>query len=199
MPQGKTYTASNGLSILRIFLLIPIWKLLSLNTESGNLWALLLMFVAVISDFFDGFLARRFGQVSDLGKVLDPLADKICILGVYLILASPVRENPLPYWFLLVMMIRELIVLTGGYLLYRRQRIIVKSNIWGKTTSTILALMLISCVLKLETTSFWLYWLNCQFLLWLSLSFMLVATFTYGARFFKLLGGQKRVVQSRRS
>lgn len=196
MLKGKALTPSNILSLFRIFLLVPIYQSLSENTASGNYWALLYMFLAVVSDFLDGFLARQLKQVSDLGKVLDPIADNICIIGVTLILASPVRANPLPLWFLLVILFRDVSIIGGGYLIYRRREVITTSNIWGKSTSTIIAGLLISNALQLHPASPWLFWVHYQFLLWLSLSFLVVSTASYVRRFYLLLTEKNTVASA---
>jgi CDP-diacylglycerol--glycerol-3-phosphate 3-phosphatidyltransferase len=196
MPRRKLFTVSNALSVSRVVLLIPIYKALSQNTLEGNTWALFFMLIAVVTDFLDGYMARHLNQVSDWGKVLDPLADKICIFGVCLILALPVRENILPLWFLLLLLLRELMVVGGGIYLYRRRQIIAVSNIWGKSTSFVLALMLISYVVKLEPSTARFSWLNYEFLLWLSFSFLLVSTVSYGIRFYRVMGTRQNAVQS---
>lgn len=196
MWKSKALTASNALSLFRVILLLPIYHFLSQNTGKDNLIALSLMGLAIISDYLDGFLARRLGQITDWGKVLDPLADKICIVVICIILASPVRENPIPLWFIGLILVRDLAILSGGYLIYHRQSIIVKSNIWGKSTSTVLALMLISYVIKLQPPPEWISWLNYQFLLWLSVSFIFVSSMSYGWLFIRLMVGKKGVVQS---
>lgn len=196
MLNARTWTASNMLSLFRVFLLLPIYQGLSQNTARGNAWALLFMSLAILSDYLDGFLARRLDQISDLGKLLDPLADKICILGVCLMLAMPARENSLPYWFLGLLLARDVALVSGGLLIYRRRNIVTASNIWGKSTSTVLALMLVSYVMKMEPTSAWFFWLNYQFLLWLSLSFMLVSSVSYVWRFFNVMSERPTVVGS---
>ncbi len=187
MQWTNALTISNFLSIVRVMLIVPIFQSLSQNTPEGNAWALFYMTLAIISDFLDGFLARVLGQVSDLGKLLDPLADKICILSVTLILTLPIRENPLPLWFLAFLLFREITIITCGYLIYKRRQILVTSNIWGKSTSTAIALMLLSYIIELKPASIWLIWLNYNFLLWLSFSFIIVSAFSYGRRFYKLL------------
>lgn len=196
MLKTKTLTISNVLSLLRVMLLVPIFQGLSQNTPVGTAWALFYMFIAVLTDFLDGFLARRLDQISDLGKVLDPLADKICIFGVALILTVPIRENPLPTWFLLVIMVREIGILGGGYFIYRRQGIVLTSNIWGKSTSTIIAAMLFSYVINFKPASPWLAWMNYRFLLWLSVSFIIVSALSYTWRFLKLLNAAPHSLSS---
>ncbi len=194
MSKIRTLSASNLLSISRIFLLPPIFWALSQNTPRGNGWALFLMALAVLTDFFDGLLARHLGQVSDLGKVLDPVADKICLISVGLFLCSPSRVNPLPLWFFVLLIARDVAVVGLGYYLYRRVKIITTSNIWGKTTSGVLATMLIIYTLQFQHNPPSLSWLPSridQFILWLAFSFIVVSTLTYARRFYLLLARDK--------
>jgi CDP-diacylglycerol--glycerol-3-phosphate 3-phosphatidyltransferase len=177
-------------------LLVPIFQGLSQNTHEGNAWALFYMVLAILTDFLDGFFARKLNQITDLGKLLDPLADKITIFGVYLILALPIRETPLPFWFLIVLFIRDMTILTCGYLIYRKRKIVVKSNIWGKSTSTILAAMLVSYVLNLIPVTPWLFWIHYKFLLWLSLCFIFVSGISYGWNFYRLYVKQSDSMRS---
>jgi len=197
MLSTKSLTISNFLSLLRVMLLVPIFQGLSQNSTEGNAWALFYMSLAVITDFLDGFFARKLNQISDLGKVLDPVADKLCILGVTFILILPIRENPLPLWFLIVILVREIGIIGGGYFIYRKHGMITTSNIWGKSTSTVIAMMLISYVLNVQPESPWLSWLNYRFLLWLSVSFIIVSAFSYGWRFFQLMSASRETVRPR--
>ena len=73
-------TFINTLTLLRIFLAAVIF--LFLMTPDGYLLALILFFVAGLTDYFDGYLARKYNSVSQLGEILDPIADKILILFV---------------------------------------------------------------------------------------------------------------------
>lgn len=196
MWKTKTLTISNFLSLLRVMLLVPIFQGLSQNTPEGTIWALFYMFIAILTDFLDGFFARRFNQITDLGKLLDPLADKTCIFGVTLILALPIRENPLPLWFLLLILIREITILSAGYFIYRKHHFITSSNIWGKSTSTVIAAMLVSYVVSFEPGSPWLFWLHYRVLLWLSVSFIGVSSLSYRWRFIQLMSTSKKVVSS---
>ncbi len=201
MLQGKINTVSNSLSALRVVLLLPIVWALSQNTAAANGWALFLMALAVLTDFFDGFLARRLRQISDLGKVLDPVSDKICIIVVCWILSSGLRAHPLPLWFLLVIVGRDLAIVAGSYLIYRRGGFVVSSNLWGKTTTTIIALLLIVYVLDLSPTPVVPAWSSFrlgQFLIWMSLSFMLVSTLSYGRRLYQFFYQQRKALYQAR-
>ncbi|MCX6641239.1 MAG: CDP-alcohol phosphatidyltransferase family protein [bacterium] len=197
MFKGKFLTPSNLLSLARVPLLIPIAMALSANTARGNLWGLFFMLLAIITDYLDGFLARKLNQVSDLGKTLDPVADKICIIGVCLILSSPLRDNPIPIWLLIALVIRDTAILICGYLIYYRTARVVTSNIWGKSTSCVLALMIISYVLNLEPSNLALSWMHYHVLLWLAFTFTIVSTASY-ARVFYLSYVERRGVYSSR-
>jgi CDP-diacylglycerol--glycerol-3-phosphate 3-phosphatidyltransferase len=196
MSQMKMLTPSNLLSLSRVLLLAPIFLALSQNTRPGNLWALFFMGLAVLTDYFDGYLARRLNQVSDLGKVLDPVADKICLISVGLFLSSGVRANPLPLWFFLLLLARDSAIVAFGYHVYRRVGVISTSNIWGKTTSGVLATLLIVYTMQYQHNPPWLLWLPAridEFILWLALSFLLVSTVTYARRSYLLLTQSKSV------
>ncbi len=90
----RNWTISNGLSFLRILLVIPIAVLL-LQPEHRMLVVGLLLFAA-LTDLFDGYLARMLNEVSDFGKIIDPLADKIAVGVVCLILMV---QGKVPLWF----------------------------------------------------------------------------------------------------
>ncbi|MDZ7343676.1 MAG: CDP-alcohol phosphatidyltransferase family protein, partial [candidate division KSB1 bacterium] len=78
----RWWTVSNLLSFSRIILLIPILLFLRENTPAGNYKAVGVMLLAAATDWFDGYFARRFHQKTDVGRVIDPVSDKICVGAV---------------------------------------------------------------------------------------------------------------------
>ena len=76
----------NRLTILRIFLIPIIVFLIYLNTNTTNLIALICFIIAGLSDFFDGYLARKYSLTSDFGTMLDPIADKLLVILVGIVL-----------------------------------------------------------------------------------------------------------------
>ena len=94
----------NGLTIFRIFLGLPI--IILLNNGNNNV-VILLLLTGGLTDFFDGYLARKYNNQSVLGAKLDPLADKILLLGPMIWL---VHENLVPLWAIWLILSRELLI-----------------------------------------------------------------------------------------
>lgn len=99
----------NLLTLGRIVLIPPVMALLLMDTPAGNFWAMLLFAVAAVTDWLDGYLARKQGLESLLGKLLDPLADKLIVQAVLIICAELGR---IPGWFVVLLLSRE-IAITG--------------------------------------------------------------------------------------
>ncbi len=99
----------NLLTLGRILLIPPVMWLLLLDTPAGNFWAVLLFAVAAITDWLDGYIARKQGLESLLGKLLDPLADKLIVQAVLILCAELGR---IPGWFVVLLLSRE-IAITG--------------------------------------------------------------------------------------
>ena len=142
------FTISNLLSFLRIVLLIPIVYLLqlSMNDPQLSLYVVGLMFVAGITDVLDGKLARALNQETELGQIIDPLADKAAVFVVigYLGLFRP----DFPLWFLIVAVVRDLIILLGGIYVKKKYDYLFVSNMLGKVTITVMFVSVLIYVLK---------------------------------------------------
>ncbi len=162
------WTISNLLSISRIILVIPIGILLSEQTLTYRLIAVLFMLAAVATDFLDGYIARIRDEVTELGKILDPLADKIAIGIAVLILMF---QKFLPVWFVLSVIGRDLLILVGGLLLTRKNKIVLQSNWIGKWTAGCIALTVITSVMKWEVFTNALIWISIFMLCWSLLSY----------------------------
>ncbi len=106
-------TFSTFLTLLRIGL-IPF--LVHAIIYQQWLVAAALFFLAAVTDVLDGYLARLWGQETDFGACLDPVADKLLIISCYATLVFfPVSDLPLPLWFLVVVLVKELILLIGAF------------------------------------------------------------------------------------
>lgn len=112
LPASSQLTPANQLTILRM-LLIPAFVILLLYGYRG--WALVTFITAGITDMLDGLIARRTGQKTALGAWLDPMADKLLLVTMFVMLTLPGigSANPLPLWFTVLVISRDVaIVLT---------------------------------------------------------------------------------------
>jgi len=98
----RIWTIPNALSILRLLVIAPI----ILCLHNGRPWTgVILMLAGAATDLLDGWLARRLDQISNFGRIIDPLIDKLAILAIVVyLLISPYYTYPL--WFFLVQLIR---------------------------------------------------------------------------------------------
>jgi len=107
----RIVTIPNILSLFRL-LLIPVFFVLLLTGNLG--WALLLIAVSAVTDFVDGYVARHFNQVTRLGQLLDPAADRLFILTTLVGLGL---VAVLPWWFIAVIVARDVLLLVLGVVL----------------------------------------------------------------------------------
>jgi CDP-diacylglycerol--glycerol-3-phosphate 3-phosphatidyltransferase len=108
-PPFAVWTFPNCLSLFRIAIIPIVVYLLIFSDPFSSALAAVLFLVASATDFFDGYLARRNKTVSDLGKLLDPVADKLMILSVLIMLAALDRpgEPGIPAWLVVLIVARE--------------------------------------------------------------------------------------------
>lgn len=114
VPADAIWTVPNGISMARI-VLIGVFGYLMI--AGHDLWAIAALVVAGVSDFLDGYLARRWNQVTKLGAILDPTADRM--LTIVVVAALAIR-GIIPWWLLGVLFARDIVV--GIALLYARRR-----------------------------------------------------------------------------
>ncbi|MCX8076860.1 MAG: CDP-alcohol phosphatidyltransferase family protein [Aquificaceae bacterium] len=121
-----------------------------------------------VSDALDGFLARWLKAQTELGKVLDPLADKVMLLcGV---MVCVYKLDALPEWFLYLSVARDLFLLLGAGLLTMKNRSVPSARLWGKVYTFYLSFLIILCLLGVFVER--LFWLAPIFLItsWLDYS-----------------------------
>jgi CDP-diacylglycerol--glycerol-3-phosphate 3-phosphatidyltransferase len=103
------WTLPNLLSLFRIGIIPVLVYLLTFNDRVSAVLAASLFLIASITDYFDGYLARRNRSVSDLGKILDPLADKLMVIAALIMLTAMDRpgEPSVPAWLVVIIIARE--------------------------------------------------------------------------------------------
>jgi CDP-diacylglycerol--glycerol-3-phosphate 3-phosphatidyltransferase len=121
----------NLLTFFRI-LVIPLLVVLLRNPgRRASIFAAAMFFLACWSDFLDGYLARRRGIITPLGKLLDPLADKLIIMAALVMLAAALREPRVPAWMVVLIVGRELAV-TGLRAIAVSEGIVLAADELGK-------------------------------------------------------------------
>jgi len=135
-------TIPNILSTIRLVLAFVIGYLLYTNQK---LIAILLIIIAWITDLLDGYLARKLNAISELGKILDPLADKILIL---LIVLSLLANNTITLVTSLFIILRDVIILLAGLVAARKYKFVIPSNYIGKISAFLIGLSLFILLLN---------------------------------------------------
>ncbi len=140
----RKLTTANILTIIRI-ILVPIFVVFYLDTnfyyENFPLYAILIFLLAFFTDVLDGLIARNANQITNLGKVLDPLADKILRLSVMCCFAV---KQVLPLYMFIILLVFDLTTIILSAVLYFN-KIVVKANWVGKVTTIYISLALFSC------------------------------------------------------
>ena len=140
----------NILTIIR-FLLIP---LIIFYIFTGNyILAFVFFTISGFTDIADGFIARRFNLISNFGKLMDPLADKLTQIAT---IASLVFTNIIPIWILLIVLLKEFIMICGASFLYGKD-VVVYSKWYGKLATVLFFIaIVVSLLLKqYEATGIW--------------------------------------------
>ena len=151
MPAERTksrMTAANRITIGRI-LLVPVFILMLVyyfmglargeGVEGYRIGALLVFLVAGLSDAVDGYLARSRNEITSLGKILDPLADKALLLSGLILLTRPsitTLEPHIPVWFTLLVISRDVVLILGSVLIHALAgHVVVRPRIVGKVAT----------------------------------------------------------------
>jgi len=121
----------NLLSVIRI-LLVPVFVYLYI--KGYRAYAIGVFITAGLTDVIDGYIARKYNCTSDLGKILDPLADKLLQLSAFLCLY---QSKLVPMWMPVAYFSKELLTALGAAFVFRRKKLVVKSNVFGKLATVL--------------------------------------------------------------
>ncbi len=173
----RIVTLPNVFTFLRFLCFFPLIFFLS---QKNREMAFLFILFGFLSDFLDGWIARHFHQKSNLGRVMDPLVDKLHILGVStLLVVSPYYEFPL--WYYLFLLIRESLVALGGLFLIKKKRITPESNIPGKRSAFLTGICIFFYIME--------WYPYAQILLWIAFLLALYSSWIYLRMFWKIMKG----------
>ncbi len=142
--------------------------------------ALAIFALAVVSDALDGYIARTTRQFSQAGMILDPLGDKLLLMGAFICLSFDRFPVNFPLWVLLIVLSRDVLILLGSVVIYMvKQNIDISPTRWGKLTTTFQMSAVIAVLLQWRQGS--------PVLWWLAVAFTLISGIDYIMRGFKKL------------
>ncbi|MCL2509379.1 MAG: CDP-alcohol phosphatidyltransferase family protein [Oscillospiraceae bacterium] len=132
-------TIPNLISLIRIFM-IPVFAVLFYGGHLG--WAVLILFLSGLSDSLDGKIARRFNQTSELGKLIDPVADKLTQITIAVMLYLFFRKSDVPElkmfsWVFLVFLFKELMMILLGFVMIFLGCKPIAAEIYGKVATVV--------------------------------------------------------------
>ncbi len=127
-PRGVRMTLANQLTLIRLVAVVPVMVALYLPFGWARTVALVVYVLAILTDYFDGIVARRSGEVTGFGKLMDSIADKALIVSIFFAL---VGEGSMAAWMAAIMVIREFAV-TGMRMVALEAGEVIAANRWGK-------------------------------------------------------------------
>ena len=176
----------NKLTVLRI-LLIPFFLLFLMTDLAGDYskWIALGFFIiASLTDFFDGFLARKYQLITNFGKFMDPLADKLLVCSAMICL---INTGQLAAWIVIIIVAREFVI-SGFRLIAADNGIVIAASMWGKAKTVSQMAMIIVLLLNIDLPFFFVLG---QILIWVALVLTIVSLVDYIIKNKEVLGSQK--------
>ena len=150
---------------------LVVFLLTGWGGDANRYISLALFVVASVTDWFDGYLARKNNLVTNFGKFMDPLADKLLVCSAMICM---IELNRLPAWFVIIIIGREFII-SGFRLIAAENGIVIAANYWGKFKTASQMIMIILLILHFDGIFVTLE----QLFIWLSLALTIISLITY--------------------
>ena len=143
LPNKITVFRASMVPVFLVFMLMP-------GISGGNYIAASIFAIASASDFLDGYLARKNNLVTDFGKFMDPLADKLLVCSAFICF---VQFGTVPAWVVVLIIGREFII-SGFRLIAADNNIVIAANYWGKIKTVVQMVMCVLFIVDLDTKFF---------------------------------------------
>ena len=163
----------NKLTLLRVFMIpfFVVFLLTDLGGSAGNYIALAIFIAASLTDFLDGKIARKYNLVTNFGKFMDPLADKLLVCAALICL---IETGKLAAWMVIVIISREFII-SGFRLIASDNGVVIAASYWGKFKTTFQILMICFLIADLGEAFVWLE----QAVTWIALGLTVISLVDY--------------------
>lgn len=164
----------NKLTVARMIMVpfLVVFLLTGWGGEANRYISLILFVAASITDWFDGYLARKNHLVTNFGKFMDPLADKLLVCSAMICM---IELGRLPAWFVIIIIGREFII-SGFRLIAAENGIVIAANYWGKFKTVSQMIMIILLILHFDL---FVFVILEQIFIWLSLALTVISLMTY--------------------
>ncbi|MCC5940309.1 MAG: CDP-alcohol phosphatidyltransferase family protein [Balneolaceae bacterium] len=180
LVKDDIFTWSNLISFSRVLVVIPIIYLHLEDEERFRNIIIALVAYGAISDYLDGLVARWRNEISELGKVLDPVADKLMAFFLFL---YTVMIGWIPVWYFVIGVIRDLLIMAGSAQIKKRRGKVAMSIMSGKISVNIMAIYWISVFFFRDATDLH------TFLLYTSVAVMVYSFIEYAIRHKRIIDG----------
>lgn len=175
----------NALTILRM-LMIPL--MVYVFNNFGAQWAMCVYALASFTDILDGYIARKYNQITDFGKLMDPLADKLMVISMLIMLSI---NAYIPTWVLIVIICKELAMVAGAALLLGGKKVVVMANKLGKSATFA---FFISIVLVCMRDVWMPLWQAGTVIMYVAVTLSIIAMLSY-ARAYLIQGRNDRTIK----
>lgn len=190
--KNEIFFLPNLISLSRFLLTLFTVIILLSSLKDKYLFSLIIIILIWISDLLDGYIARKRNEITELGKIIDPLADKFCVISISLILLI---QNVIPTWFVLIIVLRDVIIFSGGLYLKYVKNIVLMSNRTGKISVFIIGLTLLFSIFFMHFKNNQIFFsyhtenleLYLKFLIILSITMSIVSLVVYFKRFYSIV------------
>jgi len=176
----------NIISILRILLIIPLIYFLIYSTQYSKTIVITILILMYISDLLDGYLARKLNQITETGKIIDPLADKIAVITAVIVLFL---QGRIETWFFAVVVLRDLLILIFGLYLKAKDKVVLMSNYPGKIAVLSIGITILFIILNDNNSE--LLKILIGYLYYISVILIVYSLILYLLRFYKITGARK--------
>jgi len=161
--RRKLFTVANMLSASRIVAVVPLVLAYEAAGRTPDIWVGIWTGWIILSDYLDGLAARKLDEITEAGKIVDPIADKTCAI---MLIAYSVWIGLIPAWFLVILVTRDLLILAGSLHIKSKRGKVAMSVMSGKIAVNVLSVYFIAVFFfpGAVQAHFFLKWLTVLFL-----------------------------------
>ena len=184
MNTIKNMNLPNKLTCLRMILIVPFVLCMLLGKAEGvwKIASLVIFILASLTDTLDGIIARRNNLITDFGKFMDPLADKLLVCSAMICL---IELGRLPSWIVIIIIAREFII-SGFRLVASDNGIVIAASMWGKFKTTFQMIMIILMIMNIPQLQ-----IVTDIVMWIALALTIISLVTYINANKQVLAGDK--------